>query len=87
VIILNALALRACALANMGPVLLADWLIDEDVAQGRLIDLFPTYAVTATDFDTAVWLLYASRAHLPKKVRVMWIFSNSDSPDRRDRIA
>lgn len=71
VTILNALALRACALAGMGPVMLANWLIDEDLKEGRLVDLFPEYLVTATDFDTAVWLLYPSRAHLPNKVRVM----------------
>lgn len=71
VTILNALALRARALAGMGPVLLANWLIDEDIKEGRLVDLFPDYRVTATDFDTAIWLLYPSRAHLPNKVRVM----------------
>lgn len=71
VTILSALALRACAIDGMGPVLLANWLIDTDIAQGRLIDLFPAYNVTATDFDTAVWLLYPSRTHLPNKVRVM----------------
>jgi DNA-binding transcriptional LysR family regulator len=71
VTILNALALRACALAGMGPVMLANWLIDEDIKQRRLIDLFPKYRVTATDFDTAIWLLYPSRTHLPNKVRVM----------------
>ena len=71
VTILNALALRACALAGMGPVLLANWLIDEDIKKGRLIDLFPKYRVTATEFDTAIWLLYPSRSHLPNKVRVM----------------
>ncbi len=71
VAILNALALRACAVSGMGPVLLANWLIDEDIAQERLVDLFPQYRVTATEFDTAVWLLYPSRTHLPNKVRVM----------------
>lgn len=71
VTILSTLALRACALAGMGPVLLPNWLIDEDIAQGRLIDLFPDYRVAATDFDTAIWLLYPSRTHLPNKVRVM----------------
>lgn len=71
VVISNALALRTCALSGMGPALLANWLIDEDIAQGRLIDPFPHYAVTATDFDTAAWLLYPSRAYLPNKVRVM----------------
>jgi len=69
--ILNALALRGCALAGLGPVLLANWLIDIDLAQGRLVDLFPAYRVTATDFDTAAWLLYPSRTHLPHKVRAM----------------
>ena len=71
VTILSTLALRACALAGMGPVLLPNWLVDEDIAQGRLIDLFPDYRVAATDFDTAIWLLYPSRTHLPNKVRVM----------------
>lgn len=71
VVISSALALRACALSGMGPALLANWLIDDDIAHGRLIDPFPNYAVTATDFDTAAWLLYPSRTFLPNKVRAM----------------
>lgn len=71
VIISSALALRECALADMGPTLLANWLIDDDIAQGRLVDPFPNYQVTATNFETAVWLLYPSRTYLPNKVRVM----------------
>ncbi len=67
----SALALRECALAGMGPTLLAHWLIDDDIAHGRLVNLFPNYHVTATDFQTAAWLLYPSRAYLPQKVRVM----------------
>ena len=55
----------------MGPTLLANWLIDDDIAQGRLVDPFPNYQVTATNFETAVWLLYPSRTYLPNKVRVM----------------
>jgi len=53
-----------------GPALLPDWLIAGDLASGQLVDLFPTYRVAATDFKTAVWLLYPSRSHLPSKVRV-----------------
>lgn len=71
IVISNALALRTCALAGMGPALLADWLISEDLAQGRLIDPYPEHQVTAMDFDSAVWLLYPSRRFLPNKVRVM----------------
>jgi DNA-binding transcriptional LysR family regulator len=39
------------------------------LAAGRLIDLFPDHEVTPTDFDNAVWLLYTSRAYVPKRVR------------------
>ncbi len=70
VVISNALAVRECALAGMGPVLLASWLVDDDLARGRLVDLFPAHRVAATDFDTAAWLVYPSRRYLPSKVRV-----------------
>ncbi len=55
VVTTNALALRACALAGMGPALLPDWLIGEDLRAGRLVDPFPNHRATATDFDTGVW--------------------------------
>ena len=65
----SAMALRDMARAGLGPTLLADWLIADDLMRGTLIDLFPTYEVTATTFDTAAWLLYPSRQYLPNKVR------------------
>jgi DNA-binding transcriptional LysR family regulator len=68
-VVSNPLALRDCALAGMGPCLLASWLVEDDLAAGQLIDLFPKYRVTATDFQTAAWLLYPSRTYLPNKVR------------------
>jgi DNA-binding transcriptional LysR family regulator len=48
----SALAIRQCALDGLGPALLANWLIDADLSDGSLVDLFPDYSVTATDFDT-----------------------------------
>jgi DNA-binding transcriptional LysR family regulator len=68
-VISNPLALQRGVLDGLGPALLADWLIAEDLAQGRLVDLFPDHDVTATTFDTAAWLLYPSRAYLPRKTR------------------
>ncbi len=68
-VISNALALRQCCLDGLGPALLADWLVGDDLMAGRLVDLFPQHDVTATDFDTAAWLLYPSRAYVPLKVR------------------
>lgn len=70
-IIASALSLKQAALAGLGPALLADWLVAEDVAQGRLVNLFPDHECTATSFDTGAWLLYPSRSYLPRKVRVM----------------
>lgn len=66
----SALSLRSIVLDGGGPALLADWLIGDDLAAGRLIDLLPGYDATATDFDTAAWLMYPSRSYLPRKVRV-----------------
>lgn len=66
-----ALNLRTAALAGFGPALLPDWLVREDLASGTLVDPFPAHHVSATRFDTAAWLLYPSKSHLPQKVRVM----------------
>ena len=66
----NSLALQRAALDDHGPALLPDWLVVSDLASGRLIDLFPEHEVTPTDFDNAIWLLYTSRAYVPRRVRV-----------------
>jgi len=65
----NANSLKKCALGNMGIALLPRWVVLNELKQGILIDLFPDYDVTATEFDTAAWLLYPSREYLPLKVR------------------
>ena len=67
-VISNAVALQQCAIADMGIALLPHWLVDSSLAQGVLIDLFPDYQVTATEFDTAAWLVYPSRSYIPLKV-------------------
>jgi DNA-binding transcriptional LysR family regulator len=70
----NPLVQWRCAVESLGPALLADWLADEALASGKLVDLFPQHQVTATEFDTGIWLLYPSRHFLPRKVRVMLDF-------------
>ena len=65
----SALAVRQCALDGLGPTLIGHWNIDADLADGRLIDLFPDHSVTATDFETAAWIIYPSRSYLPAKAR------------------
>lgn len=70
----SGLAIRQAARDGLGLALLPDWLVGPDLAAGRLMDLFPEHDVTATSFDTAAWLIYASRRYIPKKVRLMTKF-------------
>lgn len=69
VVISSALALRQVAVDGLGPALLGEWLVRDALASGTLVDVFPSYDVTASDFQTAAWILYPSRAYLPLKVR------------------
>jgi DNA-binding transcriptional LysR family regulator len=64
-------AIRDAALAGLGPALLPDWLISDDIEQGLLQTCIGAWDVTATRFDTAAWLIYPSRSFLPAKVRAM----------------
>jgi DNA-binding transcriptional LysR family regulator len=68
-LITNSEAIRQCALAGMGLALLPDWLVQGDIERGALVRLFEGFAVTATNYDSAVWLLYPSREYLPLKTR------------------
>ena len=76
--IASALSLREAARLGMGVALLANWLIRSDLKEGRLVDLFPEHDCAATDFDTAAWILYPSKAYLPRKVRVMVDFLKAE---------
>jgi DNA-binding transcriptional LysR family regulator len=70
VLISSGIALEQCAVAGMGLALLPQWIVGSDLKSGTLINVFPDYEVTATDFDTSAWLLYPSRTRMPTKVRV-----------------
>jgi DNA-binding transcriptional LysR family regulator len=66
----NGLALRDSAISGLGPSLLPDWLIDDDLEAGRLVDLFPAHHAAVVDAPTGAWLVYPSRSYVPAKVRV-----------------
>jgi DNA-binding transcriptional LysR family regulator len=71
----NAVALKDCALAGMGVILQARWIVGRELRQGHLIDLFPDFEVTAAVNESPfVWLMYPSRTYLPLKVRVFLEF-------------
>lgn len=65
----NGIALRQCAAAGMGILLLPRWNVAEELRSGALVDLFPDHQATASEFDLGAWMLYPSRSYLPLKVR------------------
>ncbi|HHJ17620.1 MAG TPA: LysR family transcriptional regulator [Gammaproteobacteria bacterium] len=69
-LITNSESIRQCALSGMGLALLPDWLVEPDIESGTLCALFDDYEVTATDYDSAIWILQPSRAYVPLKARV-----------------
>ncbi len=64
-------SIRQCAIAGLGLALLPDWLVDDAIQSGELLRLFSEYDVSATDFDSAIWILYPSRQYLPLRARVL----------------
>lgn len=67
----SPLALREAARRGQGAALLADWMVQDDLHTGRLQALWLDWDVTATSFETAAWLIYPTRRHLPARTRVM----------------
>ncbi|GJM09763.1 MAG: LysR family transcriptional regulator [Lysobacteraceae bacterium] len=65
----HGVTMTKCAVAGLGPALLPDWLCADEIRSGELVDLFPGYECTATQFDTSAWLVYPSRSYLPLKLR------------------
>ncbi len=70
----NSVILKDCALAGMGLTLLPYWAVCRELSNGGLIDLFPDYKLTASNLNTAAWLMYPTRSYLPLKVRVFLDF-------------
>ena len=52
-------------MAGMGAAFLPDWLVNDDLAQGRLVKV----RETAEQFTGQLFAIYPSRRHLPPKLR------------------
>ena len=63
-------ALRVAVAGGVGVALLPSWLVGDDVAAGRLLQLLPSWDFSVTDdFDQAVWALYPPKKIVSPKVR------------------
>ncbi len=71
VTISNAMALLTCIKAGMGLGLLADWLINEDLKTGRLVEVLPSWIATGANFEpgASLWVVTPSRQFIPSKTK------------------
>ncbi len=67
----NGQAMKQCAINGGGIVLLSNWLIQDSLGGGELVDIFPQYNVTATDYDSKISFLYPTREFVPEKVKIV----------------
>jgi DNA-binding transcriptional LysR family regulator len=58
---------RAAALAGQGIVLQPTFLVGNDLAQGKLVEVLPQYSAG----ELGVYAIYPSRKHLPPKTRLL----------------
>jgi len=63
----NGETCRAAALAHRGIILQPSFLIGEDLAAGRLVELMPEYRA----LELGIYALYPTRKHVAPKVRAM----------------
>ncbi|HKJ52335.1 MAG TPA: LysR family transcriptional regulator [Gammaproteobacteria bacterium] len=63
----NGETCRAAALAHQGIILQPNFLIGDDLAAGRLIELMPEYHA----LELGIYALYPTRKHVAPKVRAM----------------
>ncbi len=68
--ITNSEAIKHSTVSGLGLSLLPDWLIHQDIKNKSLVKLFKPYHVTASDYDSAIWMRYPDCNYVPLKTRV-----------------
>lgn len=71
---------RLCLQGN-GLAILPDWLVDEDLATGRLVQVFADYEIVMQGAPFQTWLIFPSKEYLPKKTRLLLDFLYSKLKD------
>ncbi|WP_018900738.1 LysR substrate-binding domain-containing protein [Rhizobium sp. 2MFCol3.1] len=65
----STISLHSCVRDGLGLPLLVDWLVDDDIRLGSLVRVFEDWSIAVGEGETAVWVVYPSRAFLPLKTR------------------
>ena len=65
----NAHCIKQAAINHMGICLLPTILLTNEIRTGKIVPLFSEYEISATNFESSVWMLYSSRTFLPKRTQ------------------
>ena len=68
------------ALAGLGIGIKAHWDIEQDIAEGRLVELLAHFAVNPID----LYLIYPTRSHMPRRARVFIDYVVNELKNRPD---
>lgn len=70
--------------AGAGIALLPDWAVRDDLADGRLISIFPNYRVSHVDFDNDVYAIYPKSRQTSARLRLFVDFMSKVFHNGRD---
>lgn len=65
----NGLVLLSAALADVGVVVVHEWMVRAHIAQGHLLRVLDDYTVNPTTAEADLFAVYRGRVGLPRKVR------------------
>lgn len=63
-------SLRFMALEAMGIVLMPEWSVRQDIAEGRLVQLLPDHEVSHVGFDDGIYAVFQKTPQIPLRVRL-----------------
>ena len=67
----NAAALASCVKSGMGVALLADWMVDSDIAEGALVSVLTEWTASGAEpgGSSGLWIVTPSRQFTPAKTK------------------
>ena len=70
IFISNDLARINACIAGLGPSLFEDWMIQEQIENEKLVNVFPFHRVKSGEVENNIWLIFSRKNFLPEKTRL-----------------
>lgn len=67
----NEQAAKQFCLSGLGIALLPNWLVDNEIESGKLVEILPEYRVFYKGEETSTWIVYPNREYIPAKTRAL----------------